>query len=273
MQGCADGTGDGCAGYDSYAFVAELYDWVVPYRERQDVAFFVEEAERAGGPVLEVGCGTGRVLIPSARAGVAMTGVDLSRRMLEVCRRRLADESTAVRDRVRLVEGDMREFELDQRFALITLPFRPFQHLIHVDDQLACLRTLRRHANDGARLILDVFEVRVDILAAPLSDDPIGTEPEFVMPDGRRVVRSHRVVFRDIPRQYFDGELIYDVRYPDGRQEQLVHAFRMRWFWRYELEHLLARSGWELEVIHAHYDRSERNEGEANEQICVARAV
>lgn len=60
---------DRAGGYAEYRFTAEFYDHVVPYRERQDVAFFVEMAQATGGPVLEVGCGTGRVLIPTARAG------------------------------------------------------------------------------------------------------------------------------------------------------------------------------------------------------------
>ena len=73
-------------GYEDYAFIADLYDFVVPYRGRPDVAFFVEAAQESGGPVLEVGCGTGRVLIPKARAGVEITGLDLSEHMLAVCR-------------------------------------------------------------------------------------------------------------------------------------------------------------------------------------------
>src|SRR5512136_1735449 len=93
--------------YDEYMSIAELYDHVVPYRERADVGFFVEAAKGSGGPVLEVGCGTGRVLIPTARAGVEITGLDLSPHMLEVCRRKLKDEPEEVRSRVRLVQGDM----------------------------------------------------------------------------------------------------------------------------------------------------------------------
>src|SRR5205809_612339 len=107
-------------GYDEYAFVAELYDSVVPYRDRQDVAFFVDAAKTAGGRVLEVGCGTGRVLIPTARAGVGITGLDLSEHMLAVCRERLAHDDAGVRSRVQLTFGDMRAFDLGQRFALVT---------------------------------------------------------------------------------------------------------------------------------------------------------
>jgi ubiquinone/menaquinone biosynthesis C-methylase UbiE len=69
---------------DDYEFIAELYDHVVPYRERRDVDFFVAAARESGGPVLEVGCGTGRVLLPIARAGVDIVGLDLSSSMLAV---------------------------------------------------------------------------------------------------------------------------------------------------------------------------------------------
>ena len=73
-------------GFDLYTFDAELYDHVVPYRERQDIGFFVDAAAESGGPVLEIGCGTGRVLIPTARAGIEITGLDMSTHMLAVCR-------------------------------------------------------------------------------------------------------------------------------------------------------------------------------------------
>jgi len=103
---------DRAGGYTEYGFTAEFYDHVVPYRERQDVAFFVELAREAGGPVLEVGCGTGRVLIPTARAGFEIVGLDLSPSMLAVCRESLAQEPAEVQARVELVEGDMRDFDL-----------------------------------------------------------------------------------------------------------------------------------------------------------------
>jgi len=130
---------DAAGGYEEYDFIADLYDHVVPYRNRPDVGFFVEAALSAGGPVLEVGCGTGRVLIPTARAGVETVGLDLSTHMLAVCRKRLEAEPEPVRSRARLVQADMRRFELGRKFTLATIPFRPFQHLLTVEDQLSCL--------------------------------------------------------------------------------------------------------------------------------------
>src|SRR5688500_8881701 len=119
-------TMDQAGGYGDYNYIADLYDHVTAYRERADVGFFVDEAARSGGPVLEVGCGTGRVLIPTARAGVEIVGLDLSDHMLERCRANLSSESEEVRSRVTLVKGDMRSFRLGREFRLVTIPFRPF---------------------------------------------------------------------------------------------------------------------------------------------------
>ena len=123
-------------GYQSNPFVAQIYDQVIPYRDRPDVDFFVNAAIESGGPVLEVGCGTGRILIPTARAGISITGLDLSDHMLDVCRADLKEEAREIQERVDLVQGDMRDFILDQKFALITTPFRPFQHMITTVDQI-----------------------------------------------------------------------------------------------------------------------------------------
>lgn len=94
---------DASGGYTEYPFVAEFYDYVVPYRSRQDVAFFVEMAQRSQRPVLEIGCGTRRVLIPTAKARVDIVGLDASALMLAVCREKLSLEPEAVRSRVGLV--------------------------------------------------------------------------------------------------------------------------------------------------------------------------
>lgn len=257
--------------HDEYTDIAELYDYVVPYRERQDVAFFVEAARESGGPVLEVGCGTGRVLIPTARAGLEITGLDLSPNMLEVCRGRLKAEPEDVRARVRLVEGDMRKFELSQTFQLVTLPFRPFQHLTTVEDQLACLGCLRRHLVQDGRLILDVFNPSLKALAKTNFGEEVSEEPEFSMPDGRKVTRRHSIVSRDEANQTNYVELIHYVTHPDGRQERLVQAFPMRYFFRFEAEHLLARAGFEVEQLYADYDKSPYGSKQPGELIFVAK--
>lgn len=264
---------DLAGGYEEYAFIADLYDYVVPYQTRPDVDFFVDAAVEAGSPVLEVGCGTGRILIPTARAGVDIVGLDLSPHMLQVCRERLHDEPEAVRSRVQLVQADMRDFDLGQTFQLVTLPFRPFQHLITVADQLSCLQTIHRHLAADGRLILDLFNPSLEALTRDNVGEEFGDEPEFTAPDGRRVVRRHKIVARDYFNQVNQTELIYDVTHPDGREERLVHAFPMRYLYRFEAEHLLARCGFAVEAVYADYDKSPYGSKYPGELIFVARKV
>jgi SAM-dependent methyltransferase len=258
-------------GYGLYEFVAEFYDHVGPYRERPDVGFYVGAAVASGGPVLELGCGTGRVLIPTARAGVPIVGLDLSPHMLRVARERLAQEPDVVRARAELVEGDLRNFRLGRRFALATIPFRPFQHLVAVEEQLACLAAVHQHLEPGGQLVFDVFNPRLESLVADDIGQEYGDEPAFVMPDGRRVVRRFRTASRDLFQQLLQVELIYCVTHPDGREERLVHAFPMRYLFRYEVEHLLARAGFEVEVMYADYDQSPLGSRYPGDLVTVAR--
>ena len=258
---------------DEYEGAAEFYDYVVPYATRGDVECYVDEALAAIGPELELGCGTGRVLIPIARAGVPIHGLDSSPRMLERCMEKLAAEPANVRSRVALHQGDMRSFKLQKQFSLITIPFRPFQHLLTVEDQLDCLRSIHLHLVDDGRMILDLFNPSLDMLV----NRPLGVEmiegPPFEMPDGRSVTRSFKVSNPDRFEQIHDIELIYDVTHLDGRNERQVHAFRMRYLFRYEAEHLLARAGFVVEQLYAGYDRSAYGSTYPGELIFIARKV
>lgn len=264
---------DDAGGYRSYAFIADLYDHVVPYRERPDVDFFVEAAQAAGGPVLEIGCGTGRILIPTARAGVEITGLDLSEPMLEVCRMRLEQEPAEVQARAELVQADMRQFDLGKTYSLATLPFRPFQHLITVKDQIACLDAIHRHLEPGGRMILDLFNPSLHSLVREDEGKEFGDEPEFTMPDGRRVLRRHMIVERDLFSQINYVELIYYVTHPDGQEERLVHAFPMRYLFRFEAEHLLARSGFRVEEVYADFEKNPYGSKYPGELIFIAQKV
>ena len=262
---------DGAGGYMEYAFTAEYYDYVIPYRERNDVAFFLEMSRACGGPVLEIGSGTGRVLIPTARAGFDIVGLDLSPSMLAICRERLAAEPETVQARAQLVEGDMRDFDLGKQFSLVTIPFRPFQHLTTVSDQIACLTTIRRHLKPGGKLILDLFNPSLAFLVDDARLEEFGDEPEITMPDGRKVRRTTRIAGRDLINQVQDSELIYNITHPDGREERLVHAFPMRYLFRFEAEHLLARCGFEIEALYADYDKNPYGSTYPGELIFVAK--
>lgn len=225
----------------------------------------------SGGYVLELGCGTGRLLIRTARAGIQIVGLDYSTQMLDICRQRLSAESDAVRAKAELVQGDMRHFDLGRCFTLATIPFRAFQHLIELNEQLACLTSVRRHLEAGGRLILDLFNPSLDSLVNDRVGEIVREEPPFDMPDGRRVIRRHRFTADDRTRQVRDVELIYDVTHSDGRQERLLHAFPFRYIFRFEAEHLLARAGFEVEHLYADHEKTPFGSKYPGELIFVAK--
>lgn len=239
-----------------YSVVAEYYDIIPLYAERADLGFYVAAARGAAGKVLELGCGTGRVLIPTAAAGCEIAGLDLSEDMLRRCREKLAQQPPEGQARVRLVRGDMTDFELGEKFALITIPFRGFQHLLRVEDQLACLGSAHRHLLASGRLIFDVFQVDPRRTHDPAFTEEIEVPPAVELPDGRRFRIASRIAAYHRAEQYNEVELIHYVTHADGRQERLVEKFLVRYFYPYEVEHLLVRCGFRLVEVFGNFDRS-----------------
>lgn len=237
-------------------FVAEYYDCLPSATSRRDVDFYLHVAASAGDPILELGCGTGRVLISLAEAGHRICGLDLSEPMLAQCRRKLEKLAAEERDRVRLVQGSMTGFDLKETFRLIIIPFRPFQHLLQVEDQLACLRAAHRHLVPGGQIIFDLFQTDPRRMHDPEFLKERSAFPEVVLPDGRRIRLAERTVAYHRAEQMNDVELIYYVTHADGRTERLVHAFTIRYFFRYEVEHLLARCGFRVAALYGDYERS-----------------
>src|SRR6478672_7335327 len=110
---------------DYYANNAEYYDYVSP-GIAGDVEFYVEEARRAGSPVLELACGTGRLLVPIAQAGIEVTGLDISQPMLAIARRKIGQQPDDMQARITLEEGDMQSFELGRKFKLVIIAYSSF---------------------------------------------------------------------------------------------------------------------------------------------------
>jgi SAM-dependent methyltransferase len=240
--------------YDS--FIADYYDESPVVSGRlQDVAFYREAAREFGDPILELGCGTGRITMALAEAGKRVTGLDLSERMLERAVKKRAAYRVEARERVHLVQGDMAGFDLGEKFRLIIIPFRPFQHLLEVRQQMDCLGCVRKHLAPGGRLILDVFQTDAERIHDPVHMREM-LVTEYKTADRREVRISERVAAFHRAEQRNDVEMIFSIRHPDGRQERLVFAWTLRYFFRYEVEHLLGRSGFQVTAEYGNFDRS-----------------
>ena len=260
------------SGYEDQQFVAELYDPIYDHLTRRDIEFFVDYSKKANGETLELGCGTGRVLIPTAQAGCEITGFDLSPYMLEKCREKLAGQTKDVQSRVKLIQGDMTNFSTGEQYAIITIPFRPFQHLITIEDQKACLNCVRQHLKPNGLFVFDVFHPYIPRLVDPKYLMEMDVDPKIELPDGRVLRRTTRVAAFHREEQYNDIEIIHYVKHPDGREERLVHSFPMRYFYRYEMEHLLTLCGFKIVEFFGDFDRSPFT-ADSPEMIFVAEKV
>jgi SAM-dependent methyltransferase len=255
--------------YDS--FIADYYDESPIVRGRtQDVAFYRDAARDFGDPILELGCGTGRITMALAESGMRVTGLDISERMLERAVKKRGAMRVEARERVHLVQADMARFELGEKFRLILIPFRPFQHLLEVQQQMDCLDCAHKHLTPGGRLVLDVFQTDAERMHDPvhMRETPI---VEYKTSDGRQVRISERVAAFHRAEQRNDVEMIFSITHPDGRAERLVFAWPLRYFFRYEVEHLLARCGFRVAHLYGDFDRSPITDS-SPEMIFVAKS-
>ena len=227
-----------------YDPIAELYD---PWSRSvvEDVDFYVEEARRAGGPVVELGVGTGRIAIPVAEAGIGVIGVDSSARMLEICRRRA--ESAGVAELIDLRLGDLAVPPVDDRVRLVMAPFRSFLHLLDDDARFAALRAIRPLLAAEGRLVFDVF--------APSKTDIADT-------NGRWLEREPGI----FERADWDAEsrrFTLTVRGPQAETQM-----RLAWTSSENWRRLLETAGYEIEGCYGWFDRT-RDRGD--DTVWVAR--
>jgi SAM-dependent methyltransferase len=245
--------------YSAYqsAELAALYDAV--YADVGDIAFWRQIAAGTRGPLLELGCGTGRILLPLARAGHEVTGLDTSEPMLARCRAQLAAEPQEVRERVTLLAADMTSFDLGRRFSQIYCTFGSFHHLRTVEQQLACLERCLGHLSFHGSLVLDLINPDPAPLAGSADESAEGDTRtgDVEWTDGRRVSSWATVVESHRSLQCNVCEVTYEVVERDGTTRRVTETFPMRFVFRYELEHLLARTGFHIVAMYGDYDRSE----------------
>jgi SAM-dependent methyltransferase len=229
----------------AYDPIALLYDpWSASVIE--DISFYVDEALAAGGPVVELGVGTGRIAIPTALAGVHVIGIDSSPGMLAVCAER--GREAGVESRLDLRLGDLRRPPVDERVALVTCPFRAYLHLSSDAERLEALHAARALLGTGGRLVFDVF--------APSAEDIAET-------NGLWLEREPKIWERadwDLERQ----TLTLSVRGSRGESTMTL------WWLAPERWHaLLAEAGFAVDACYGWFDRRPFTNGE--DTVWIAR--
>ena len=251
----------------SYDGWAGVYDSIYAY-VREDIPFYVREAARSGGTVLELGCGTGRVTLPIARSGVDVVGLDNSEGMLEQARgkARLLEDGHGGID---LRAGDMRDFSLGRTFPLVIIPFRGFLALLSVEDQVRCLAGIREHLEPGGRLIFNVFTPDPQMLVE--DEDAAFHLRDVADPDTGRTFVIWQQTRVDNFNQILSVRLIVDEIDQDGTAANRFYCdYQIRYAHRFEILHLLERCGYEVIDLYGDFDGSPFDE-ESGEMVWVAR--
>lgn len=233
--------------FDTYALSARYYDAAYAAVELVDASFYLALAREIGGPVLEIGCGTGRVLLPIARAGVEIYGLDQSPAMLEILREKLRIEPEQVRRLVTLHAGDMRTARFSQKFRLVIIPFRPLQHMHTMGDQIAALRTAAFHLNDEGRFAFDVFYPRFDSLLSGIGEEHFEMEWPVKGKPGTTIRRFYRKDSIDKIQQNFAGTFIYRTFEREHVIREETAPLHMSWYTYPQLRALFVLA--ELELV------------------------
>jgi ubiquinone/menaquinone biosynthesis C-methylase UbiE len=231
-----------------------------------DLPMIEQFAARSGSPILEVACGTGRVLLPLAQQGHRVVGVDFSAAMLDLARQKV--RAAGLDERVTLVEQDMRQLELDRRFTMAFVVSNSFLALTTLDDQLTALTRIRQHLNPGGLLLLDLFNPDLSRLLdvqGRVTLDKVVTDPQT-----GQTVQKFLTQSVDLGEQLINTTLIIDRMDGSGWVQRTLFPFTLRYLFRGELELLLRHTGFAVEAIYGSYDLDEYC-GESERIIAVAR--
>lgn len=219
---------------------------------RDDVEMYRQFAARTGGPVLELGCGTGRVALPLARDGHQVTAVDISPGMLAVLRARLAQEPPDVAARIQIAQADMRRLALNREFALALCPLNTFMHMTTQADQLAVLGGAYRHLAPGGRLIVDVASPLAMLLIP--TGEALSLQSELRDEVSGQTVQKFTSARFDRARQMQYLTLLYDEVGADGAVRRSTLRTELRHVFRFEMQLLLERAGFSVEEVYGSAD-------------------
>jgi SAM-dependent methyltransferase len=237
---------------------ARHYDALFP--GPNDLPFYRRHIATSGGPVIELACGSGRLTIPLAADGVEITGLDQSSSMLEAARRRAAQENV----QASFHQGDMRNFDLGQKFNLIFISTNSFCHLLDLDGVESCLRTARNHLAPEGRFIIDIFTPSARMLAR--SESEAASVGEYDDPDGKGrifVIETHHY---NVATQVNHSTWRFTNR---DTGESWQQPFNLRMFYPQEIDALLHYNGFTIENKFGWYDETPYGEG-APKQLIVS---
>lgn len=236
---------------------ADVYDADYETQEIGDVEFYTDLAREANGPVLEVGCGTGRIYLELLRAGVDAYGFDISEEMLAVLEHNAAEAGLPAQVR----RADMTSFTPEREYALVIVPFRTFLHNITVEDRQAALYNFHRALRPDGRLALNMFVPRFDVICESYGHPNTRTvtqeDEEYLLTDVTEIEDEVEQIVKAERTLEQDGEVMREA------------TFRLALVSKPEFELLLETTGWSDWTVYGGFDRRPLING-AREMVWIA---
>ena len=251
-----------------YSAVARFYD-AENGDKTDDLIMYNRLAAQYEGGILDVGCGTGRVLIHLAQKGYEVNGIDNDRAMLDHLERKL-NLKPQLRDKICYTQGDASKHEYDCQFRLILLTYNALMHFKEQEQQIALLRQLRRWLTDGGLLVIDLPNAGPAF--ASEDTDSLTLERTILDPETGHMIMLQSVSVIDRATQMLYVDWIYDEIDGDGAVKRLLAPHQLRYFFQPELRLLLERSGFAVHAVHGDTE-GEPYDADSERMIVQAKGV
>lgn len=242
--------------YNKFAPIYDYFQGGV----RNDIQFYLNYFRGFKGKILEVGAGTGRITIPLLKKGLNVTALDLSPKMLAGLKSKAKDL------KVKTVCADMRSFRLKEKFAVIIVTFRAFQHLYTTEDQIKALKSFHKHLKPNGVLIFDVYNPSWKWIAK--GDWHWHHADRVKFPGFKKKAQINYRNRYDMATQVMDQHWGFD--YPNGKRK--IIPLRMRFFFRFELEHLLKMTGFKVIKLYGDF-KKHSFKSDSPEMVWVAKKI
>ncbi|MFW5708618.1 MAG: class I SAM-dependent methyltransferase [Chloroflexota bacterium] len=251
-----------------YGTIARFYDAENAGKD-DDIALYLRLAEEYGGPIIDIGCGTGRVMLPLAEAGYAVHGIDNEPAMLEIAERHRR-ASPSLMKQLTLHQGDVLQTKIDAQFKVVLVPYNGLMHFHTQEEHLAVLRKLRAWTAEDGLLVLDLPNAG-EVFATQESDSMM-LDRTFLEPGTGHLVMQQSHSYLDRTQQLLRVTWVYDEITGDGTLKRTIAPLVLYYFFFSEVRLLLDQTGYEVEAVYGDTDYGPFEDG-CERMIIFARPV
>ncbi len=239
-----------------YNSFAEIYDSVYLGTEG-DLDFYVNETKKIKGNVLEIACGTGRILLPLLKKGVNIEGIDLSARMLDV----LNKKAKSLHLKPKVWEADMRNFNAKKKYDLIIVPYRAFNHIETSADQIKTLKNFKKHLKEQGKLIINFFYPSFTVMA---KRNGVKTKRDTVKINGVKYFRQEQIQYEPMKQLIRATSFLTDAK----GQTYKTLLMHLCYIYKKEFELLLSAAGFKTWKVYGGF-KGEKLKDEKQEMVWI----